>query len=109
MTSSDREILIAIDGKVTALGERLDHLEARVAAVERRIETLSIEVQHNTDRIDWVQTTVYWGFAMIAFIVGAIPIVQGRNHDQSPHGGLSFRDVKDIIKSELREREAEWG
>ena len=43
MTSSDREILIAIDGKVTALGERLD------------------------------------------------------------------RDVKDIIKSELQEREAEGG
>lgn len=104
MTSSDREILIAIDGKVTVLGERVDRLEARVAAVERGVEALSIELRHTNDRIDWMQTTIYWGFALLAFLVGAIPIVQGRNHDTSEHGGLSYRDVKDIIKAELRDR-----
>ena len=113
MTSSDRIIYVEIDGvqymaeglvlRPAGHDERLGRIEQRLDVIEHRLDTLSAGLQRNTDRLDWVQTTVYWGFALIAFIVGAVPLLQRKN-GTSEHGGLSYRDVKDIIKAELRDR-----
>ena len=70
MTSSDREILISIN-------DRVSRLEGEVAAFRtetlQRFDRIERRLDMSEARIEWLQTTVYWGFAIIAFIAAIIP------------------------------------
>ena len=67
MTSSDREILIAIDGKVTVLGARVDALEASMREVREEQRLLRAEISSLT-------TAVYWVLGAIGIFLGALGV-----------------------------------
>ena len=39
------------------------------SVVLSRLDNIELSQQHLTDRIDWLQTTIYWGFALITVII----------------------------------------
>ncbi len=116
MTSSDREILISINNEIHSINTRLNSLENRVAIIEQDISTLktqtqaiSDQVNTNTLKIEMLQTTVYWGFAIIAFIAAVIPSWTSRKNDNEkpiiiqspPQPHISYSDIREIVKLEI--------
>ncbi len=90
MTSSDREILISINNEIHSINTRLERLENRVGLIEQDISTLKTQTQAlsdkvsiNTVKIEMLQTSVYWGFAIIAFIAAVIPSWTSRKNSKA--------------------------
>lgn len=63
MTSSDREILIEISGRLVRMESRMDKLETRMEVIERRLDIIET-------RVEGLQTSVYWIFAGISVVIG---------------------------------------
>ena len=77
MQSTDREILLEINGRLIRLESRMDKLESRVDVIERRLDRLET-------RTEDLQTSVYWIFAGISVVIGIstmflalLPILRG--------------------------------
>ena len=57
-----------IDSRLDGIESRLDKVESRLDKVESRLGAVETSQLHMNDRIDWVQTTIYWGFALMGVI-----------------------------------------
>ena len=82
MESTDRELLLSING-------RLITLEAEQSGMQERMNALIQQQERIADRLEWMQTTIYWGFAIIALIVGLFTLwlstPKARKHEDPPH------------------------
>ncbi|MBR0258025.1 MAG: hypothetical protein IJQ58_09835 [Synergistaceae bacterium] len=126
MTSSDREILIAIQGEIHALrleqseqGQRLNRIESRITRLEttqeeqeqrlmrmeQRQESYLTEMRHTNDKIDWMQHTIYWGFAIIGIII-ALFALRPQEHAPKPSENDStlLQDVAELFKLMRRDK-----
>ena len=60
--------LDGIESRLDKVESRLDKVETRLGKVESRLGAVETSQLHMNDRIDWVQTTIYWGFALMGVI-----------------------------------------
>ena len=74
MTSSDRDILISINGRLERIELRLDRVEQRLDRVEQRLTAVEQKVEALTVKQDILQTSVYWGFAVMGLIFAFVGI-----------------------------------
>ena len=86
MTSNDREILIAIQGEVHELRMIVTEQGQKLMRMEQRQEEFAIELRHTNDKIDWIQHTIYWGFAILAIVTALCALWQKHspNNDNTP-------------------------
>ena len=105
MTSSDREILLAIQGEVRELRMIVDEQGQRITRMEQRQETLAMELRHTNDKIDWMQHTIYWGFAIIGIII-ALFALRPQEHAPKPSENDStlLQDVAELFKLMRRDK-----
>lgn len=89
MESTDRELLLEINGRLVRIETRLDNLEVRVSALEERMtrqeirmDTFETELRHTNDKIDWMQTTIYWGFAILGVAAAYVPLFRREKNEQ---------------------------
>ena len=69
MMSSDHEILIAINGQLQVLGEKVARVEETTAIIRRDIDILDRRISRVEDKVDMLQNSVYWGFAVVSLVV----------------------------------------
>ena len=62
MTSTDREILLEINGRIMRMESRLENVESRVEVIERRLDIQGTKLED-------LQTSVYWVFAGIGILL----------------------------------------
>ena len=75
MLSSDREILIDIQGQLVKINTRLDRIESRMDKLETcmgRLEDRMTLLEHDMITL---QTSVYWGLATIGIFLAGITII----------------------------------
>ena len=80
MTSSDNQQYVTVE----VFNARMDRIEEKIIRLEQMMESntaelkeLKTEIRINTRDIEHVQTSVYWGFAVIAFVIALIGCVIG--------------------------------
>ena len=88
MESTDREILLEINGRLQSLeawkseeNTRLGHLEARFGQVEVNQAVMHDAILVNTTRLDGLQNSLYWGFAILGIIIAFVPLWRGRRSE----------------------------
>lgn len=93
MVSSDRVIIIEIDGKTYRLNEsghgfqqevlnRLDGIESRLGALESRVGAVERELGYVRHDQANLQTSVYWGLAVIGIFLAAIAVLPSWSRKQ---------------------------
>lgn len=88
MESSDREILLRIEGRVIRLEGKVDGLSERVGTLEAKVGALEQGQRLLHVQIDSLQTSVYWVLAAIGIFLASLIIPSLRKKD-----GLSLQDV----------------
>ena len=73
------ELTRKIEVLTNNMERRFDDVNRRIDTVDRKLDVLTIQVQNNFDyqnmRIDSLQTSVYWGFALITFFIAVVGVM----------------------------------
>ena len=73
------ELTRKIEVLTNNMERRFDDVNRRIETVDRKLDVLTIQVQNNFDyqnmRIDSLQTSVYWGFALITFFIAVVGVM----------------------------------
>lgn len=93
MQSSDREILLDIQGQLVKIDTRLNVLESRMEHLEQRLDMLEKRFDDLTGYIgNWFTI-----LAIFVAVVGVIaPLIFSRK--DSPTTGLSVSDIRELIR-----------
>ena len=83
MTSSDVEVFRSgledlkyyIDGRISEVDSRLDEMNTRIGSVESRLSEIGYEVRMQSRDTNHLQTSVYWGFAIMAVVIALVGFV----------------------------------
>lgn len=84
MDSTDREILLDISGRLVRIESRVERVETRLDGLESRVAVMENELRLQSARTDWMQTTIYWGFAIIGVICAFVPLLRREKPTDSP-------------------------
>lgn len=122
MTSND--ILISlINSRFDAQNARFDALERQFDAQDAKIEKkfaeqdakitiiaqdtaqLKYDVSIIKHDISHIQNTVYWGFAIIAFVVSFVGIFKREPREKKSHDYISRKEIQRMIDTALKERD----
>ena len=75
-----------------------------ISELKSEIRDVRYETQLNGAKIDWMQTSIYWGFAIIAFVVAFVaifvPYVK-REKSEKKEPELTAAKVQDMINEAL--------
>lgn len=77
MMSSDREILIEIQGSIYRLNTRLEHVEAEQKELRAEIIHTREDVRELSGRIGVLESSIGWGLAVIGIFLAFITFVTG--------------------------------
>lgn len=131
MTSTDREILLDISGRLVRIESRLegvelrlervesrlDGLESRVVGVESRldgVESRMVVMEHHNDiamsKIEGVQSSVNWVFAGISILLGISTVFLAMmqmmsNRKDTGNNGLTLSDVIALLRYSRKDDE----
>ena len=75
MISSDREILISINGEVQSLSMRVSRLEGEISGLRTEIKEIRDNQVILSHDLASLQTSVYWIFAAIGIFLAAVSIL----------------------------------
>ena len=116
MTSTDREILISINDRVSRLEGDMTELKAEVRVVQDNQVALARRIDRLDDKFDMMQTSVYWIFAAIGIFLAAatfLPSALSSRNKETPapapataEKGLSVSDVLNLIELSARKEKA---
>ena len=99
MTSQDNAVYVTVemfnDG-MARIERRFDALERRLDKVEQTMTEMRYEIRYNARDIDHVQTSVYWGFALLGIIVALAPSFR-REKNEKPQPEVTRSDVQSMI------------
>lgn len=106
MTSNDLIILEAInglEGKIINLKSEMNRkIEALQVEMKDTRNELLTEIRINQHDVAHLQTSVYWGFAVIAFVVAFISLNPFRKEKTEHKPEMSERELKAMIREEIR-------
>ena len=78
MTSNDLIIIEAINGLESKIISLQEDMIKRFDNVHTEIQDINYQEQLNTAKIEWLQHSIYWGFAFIGIIIALISIAPFR-------------------------------
>ena len=67
MLSTDREILLDISGQIVRINSELQAIRTEQRSIHEEQRLLNA-------KIDWLQHSIYWGFALIGIIAAALAL-----------------------------------
>ena len=99
MTSQDNTRYVTVemfnDG-MAAVTSRLDAINRRLDKIDQTIAEMRYEIRYNARDIDHLQTSVYWGFAILGIIVALAPSFR-REKTEKPQPEVTRSDVQSMI------------
>ncbi|MBQ7168671.1 MAG: hypothetical protein IJR63_02055 [Synergistaceae bacterium] len=103
MTSQDNAQYVTIemfnDG-MSRIERRFDVIERRLDKVEQTMTEMRYEIRYNARDIDHLQTSVYWGFALLGIIVALAPSFR-REKTEKPQPEVTRSDVQSMIDAAI--------
>ncbi|MBQ3456173.1 MAG: hypothetical protein IJG36_07030 [Synergistaceae bacterium] len=67
------------------------------------IQAVSAQVQVNSAKIEMLQHTFYWGFAILALIVAFVPMFRRERKEKQPEQGLTREKIQEIVREIIAE------
>ena len=104
MTSNDLIILEAINGLEGKVVNLQTEMNQRFEKLEAEIKDVKYEIRLNQNDIAHVQTSVYWGFAIIGVIIAFVSLYPFRREKSEKSEELSqhnIRDIRALIREEF--------
>ena len=116
MTSNDKQEYITVemfnDGlkeiktEIIALNKRIDDVQTEINEMKQEIKDtrneLLTEIRLNQHDVAHLQASVYWGFAIIAFVVAFISLNPFRKEKTEHKPEMSERDLRAIMREEIK-------
>ena len=99
MTSQDNTVYVTAEmfNDATArIERRFDAVERRLDKIEQTMTEMRYETRYNARDIDHLQTSVYWGFAILGIIVALAPSFR-REKTEKPQPEVTRSDVQSMI------------
>ena len=73
------ELTRKIEVLTNNMERRFNDVDRKIETVDRKLEALTVQVQNNFDyqnmRMESIQTSVYWGFALITFFIAVVGVM----------------------------------
>lgn len=101
MTSNDLIIIEAINGLERKIVSLQEDMNKRLNNIQTEIQDVKYQEQLNTAKIEWLQHSIYWGFAFIGIIIALISIAPFRKEKSEKKTEWTERDLRSLIKEEI--------
>lgn len=101
MTSNDLIIIEAINGLERKIVSLQEDMNKRLNNIQTEIQDVKYQEQLNTAKIEWLQYSIYWGFAFIGIIIALISIAPFRKEKSEKKTEWTERDLRSLIKEEI--------
>lgn len=101
MTSNDLIVIEAINGLENKIISLQEDMIKRFDNVHTEIQDIKYQEQLNTAKIEWLQHSIYWGFAFIGIIIALISIAPFRKEKSEKKTEWTERDLRSLIKEEI--------
>ena len=109
MTSNDKQEYITVE----MFNDGLKEIKTEIIALNKRIDDVKIEIRDtrnellteirlNQHDVAHLQASVYWGFAIIAFVVAFISLNPFRKEKTEHKPEMSERDLRAIMREEIK-------
>lgn len=82
------------------LNSKIDSVQA---SLHSEIQALSAQVNVNSAKIEMLQHTFYWGFAILALIVAFVPMFRRERKEKQPEEVLTREKVQEIVREIIAE------
>ena len=99
MTSKDNYVTVEMfNGAIQQINQRFDNLHTEIKELKQEVRLTQNDVAH-------IQTSIYWGFAIIGIVIALVGLIvailaiipQFRRESSEPvYRDLSSRDIRDI-------------
>lgn len=111
MTSQDNQQYITVElfnskmetfiAQIRLDNERLrNELNSKIDSVQASLHS---EIQVNSAKIEMLQHTFYWGFAILALIVAFVPMFRRERKEKQPEEVLTREKVQEIVREIIAE------
>ena len=76
MTSNENGVTIeALNSRIDGIDKRLITIDRRLDSIDKTLTTIGYELRYNALDTAHLQTSVYWGFAVLAVVVALVGFV----------------------------------
>ncbi len=89
-----------IQGVQTSLHSEIQGVQA---SLHTEIQALSTQVNVNSVKIEMLQHTFYWGFAILALIVAFVPMFRRERKERQQEPALTREKVQEIVREIMSE------
>ena len=102
MTSNDNFVTIEI------FNNGIQEIKKEISELRAEIQEIKYEEKLNSAKIDWLQHSVYWGFAIIGtiiafvgIVIALVPFLKKEKTEQENKKILNENDIRNLIKNEI--------
>ena len=83
----------------------IEMFNAGMSELRAEIRDVRYETRLNGAKIDWMQTSIYWGFAIMGIVIALVGLIVAilaiipqfrRENSEAVYRDLSSRDIRDI-------------
>ena len=89
------ELNAKIDGVQSNLRSEM---QSGFSALQTQIQAVDANVQVNVAKIEMLQHTFYWGFAILAFIAAFVPLLRRERKEEKP---ITHDNVREIVRETM--------
>ena len=75
MTSNDNNAIATINLRIDNIDKRLNIIDRRLDSIDKTLNVIGYELRYNALDTAHLQTSVYWGFAVIVVVVALVGFV----------------------------------
>ena len=101
MTSNDLIIIEAIKGFEEKIISLQEDMIKRFDNIRTEIQDVKYQEQISTAKIEWLQHSIYWGFAFIGVVIALISIAPFKKEKSEKKTEWTERDLRSLIKEEI--------
>ena len=91
MTSNDNYVTIEI------FNHGIQEIKNEISNLRSEIRDVRYENRLNSAKIDWLQHSIYWGFAVIAFVVAYVSLRPSKKEKSEKQKFTTAEQVQEIV------------
>ena len=103
MTSNDNYVTIEI------FNQGIQEIKNEISNLHSEIRDVKYENRLNSAKIDWLQHSIYWGFAVIAFVVAYVSLRPSRKEKSEKQKFMTAEQVQEIVNNAITKAFANLG
>ncbi|MBR0232428.1 MAG: hypothetical protein IJQ47_00070 [Synergistaceae bacterium] len=103
MTSNDNYVTIEI------FNQGIQEIKNEISNLHSEIKDVKYENRLNSAKIDWLQHSIYWGFAVIAFVVAYVSLRPSRKEKSEKQKFTTAEQVQEIVDNAITRAFANLG